>query len=152
MEASNLIQDMRDMTIVASPKYDSITITPNVMADHPNFPNWPEEDASHDKGADEVLEGSGYRRAHSIEMVLPPVQSRWHFFRLKGVERWSSIRSLTRGFLNFLADIADWCADCLETVNELSPDCSDFNCVERNSECEYCEGLVCYAYDTYDAV
>ena len=152
MEASSLIQNMQDMSIAENPRYDSVTMIPNVMIDHPNFPDWLEEDTSHDRGADEVPGGSGCRRAQSIEMVLPPIQSRWQFFRLKGVERWGSIRNLFRGFLNSLADIADWCADCLETVNGLSPDCSDLNCIERSSECEYCDGLVCYAYDTYDFV
>ena len=80
MEASSLIQNMQDMTIVESPKYDSVTIIPNVMIDHPNFPDWPEGDTSHNEGADEVLEGTGCRGAHSIEMVLPPIQTRWQFF------------------------------------------------------------------------
>ena len=140
---------MRDMTIVESPTYDSVTITPNVTIDHLDLSGSPRRDTFHNKNANGILEDTGYKRAHSVEIVLPPAQSRWHFTRLKGVERWGSIKNFIHGFLNLLADITEWFADCLETFNELSPACSELNCDKSESGCDYCDGLICDDFNTY---
>lgn len=146
MEVTNPIKPVQDAKTTEGSEYNSTTMTPDVVIRPPRLSKKPSGDTPRDTDADKISGGSDIEETNAIEMVLPPMRDKWFHTRQRGIDRGNNIRNFIHGFLDLLADVTEWCTDCLEACEELDFSCSELSCEYSDLNCD-CNGCDCSGFD-----